>query len=191
MFSQKPNKKMRPFASIAFNVFVSAMSGICITAVLQRLNHMFFYNVFIGSIFSGVVSFFLFKITKRKYYIEGIVRPYAIIISVLVSFSFLSTIPLTIDRSYSVWLLKHVAEAEYAGKIIGRETLIGDSTDFFSAENGQLNRRIDEQVRIGNLQMVGVGTIQLSTKGLLFAKINNLIGIIFGLEPRYSRLKTE
>ena len=182
---------MRPFASIAFNVFVSAMSGICITAVLQRLNHVFFYNVFIGSIFSGVVSFFLFKITKRKYYIEGIVRPYAIIISVLVSFSFLSTIPLTIDRSYSVWLLKHVAEAEYAGKIIGRETLVGDSTDFFSAENGQLDRRIDEQVRIGNLQMVGVSTIQLSSKGLLFAKINNLIGIIFGLEPRYSRLKTE
>ena len=191
MFSPKRNNATWPMASITFNIFLSALLGISLSAVLQRFNHIFFYNVFIGSFFSGAVSFFLVKVTKRKYYIEIRTRPYIIVISVLLSFSFLSTVPLTIDRSYSVWLLKHIAEAQYAGTVIDRETLIGDSTDFFSAENGQLNRRIDEQVKIGNLEILDEDTIKASSKGLLLAEINNLVGIIFALEPKYSKLKTE
>jgi hypothetical protein len=191
MFFPKRSNSTFPITSITFNVCVSALLGISLSAVLQRFNNIFFYNVFIGSIFSGTVSFYLAKMTKRKYYIEIITRAYIIIISVLLSFSFLSTVPLTIDRSYSVWLLKHVTEAQYAGTVIDRETLIEDSIDFFSAENGQLNRRIDEQVRIGNLEILDTETIQASSKGMLLAEINNLVGIIFGLEPKYSQLKTE
>jgi hypothetical protein len=189
MFSPMSNKPLRLFASVMINVIASAIVGIAFAAMFQRLNGMFFYNVFIGTILSGAASFLFFKLATKKAYAENFVRPYAVIISALLCFSFLSTIPLTIDRSYSVWLLKYAAEAEFQKKTINKEVLIRESTDFFRPSNGQLDRRIDEQIRIGNFKIGKDDVIKLSNKGLLSAKLNNLIGIIFGLEPKYSRLK--
>jgi hypothetical protein len=190
MFFLKPRKSNSSFTSIVFIIFIAVIAGVSTSAIFQRLNNIFFYNVFLGSIFSGVISFLLFRLTSRKNNVQNVIRPYAVIISTLISFSFLSTIPLTIDRSYSVWLLKNLTEAESLGKTINKEELIKQSIGFFSAENGQLNRRIEEQVKLGNLQIVDKGTIEVSMKGIALAKMHNLIGIIFGLEPKYSRLKT-
>jgi hypothetical protein len=100
----------------------------------------------------------------------------------------LTTIPLTIDRSYSVWLLKHVAESNAFGKKIDEVSLINDSVQFFSPSNGQLIRRIDEQKRIGNFRIGDGGRIEITKKGKLIAIFDNLIRIIFGLEPKYSKL---
>ena len=109
-------------------------------------------------------------------------------ISFLMTFSFLSTIPLTIDRSYSVWLLKNVADAESSNKDLSYMALIEKSETFFSQSNGQLTRRIREQERIGNIKVASSGTIELSQRGRFVVKLNELIGIVFGLDPRYSKL---
>jgi hypothetical protein len=184
------NVLVRSIRLIALNIIVSAFLGIIVAAISQRINDVFFYNVFVGAFFSGVTSFLIFKLKLRNFVFKNTFRPYAITISVLLSFSFLSTIPLTIDRSYSVWLLKHIAEEKSPEKLIDRETLVRDSANFFSAGNGQLIRRIDEQVMLGNLELEDAGSIKLSSKGLFIARVNHLVGIIFDLEPKYSRLKT-
>lgn len=184
------NKSFRLFTSVMLNVTVSTIVGMGFAAIFQRFNGIFFYNVFIGTLLSGLTSLFIFKLSLQKKCTENIIRPYAAIISALLCFSFLSTIPLTVDRSYSVWLLKYAAVAEQEKIIINKQVLIQESVNFFSVKNGQLDRRIEEQMRIGNLQIEAGGFIKLSDKGLLIAKLNNVIGIIFGLEPKYSSLKT-
>ena len=89
-----------------------------------------------------------------------------------------------------MWLLKHVAEAEMAGHIVDQTNLSADSVNFFSITNGQLSRRIDEQKQIGNFEETTQGVIKITHRGMILARLNNLIGIIFGLEPKYSRLET-
>jgi hypothetical protein len=190
MFFPKQNKSISSHSSSILIIFVSSILGIFSAAISQRFNNLFFYNVFVGSIFSGVISFFLFSLASKREYIHNIIRPYAIVLSILISFSFLSTIPLTIDRSYSVWLLKNLTEAESIGKIVNRDALVEQSSDFFSSENAQLDRRIDEQSRLGNLIILEKGIVKISSKGLFWARINNYIGIVFALEPKYSRLKS-
>jgi hypothetical protein len=107
------------------------------------------------------------------------------IIAGLFTFSFLSTIPLTIDRSYSVWLLKTVSQAEDRGDKLTETDLIEKSVDFFSEENGQLKRRILEQQKIGNIK--AGSEIQLTNKGKLITEINGIVGKIFRLDPKYSQ----
>jgi hypothetical protein len=186
----KQNKSVSPHSSSMMIMFVSSILGISSAAISQRFNNVFFFNVFVGTIFSGVISFFLFRLASKRDSTHKIIRPYAMIMSTLISFSFLSTIPLTVDRSYSVWLLKNLTEAESVGRIVNRGDLVKQSSDFFSVENGQLNRRINEQARLGNLLILEKGIVEISPKGLLLARIHNYIGIFFDLEPKYSRLRS-
>ena len=175
--------------SAVFNISVSSLVGISSTAIFQRFINMFFYSIFLGVFTSLISSLLLFRFTKGIFHVAKISRPYVLVVTVLLSFSFLSTLPLTIDRSYSVWLLKHLAEAEMAGVIIDKTNLSEDSVKFFSITNGQLSRRVDEQERIGNFEETTNGVIQITHKGMILARLNNLIGIVFGLEPKYSRLE--
>jgi hypothetical protein len=131
----------------------------------QRINNLFFYNVFIGSIGSGLFSLLLFKSTKKYLLIEKPFRPFLFVISVLLSFSFLSTIPLTIDRSYSVWILKYVSESSASNQNLSAKILTNESLKFFSESNGQLSRRIAEQERLGNIISGESGEIKITWKG--------------------------
>lgn len=173
---------------VIFNVVFSFCAGLIIAAVFQRINNLFFYNVFIGSIGSGFFSILLFKSTKKYLFIDKPIRPFLVVISALLSFSFLSTVPLTIDRSYSVWILKHAFESNASNQDLSVKTLTTESLNFFSESNGQLSRRIDEQVRLGNIISRESGEIKITWKGNILAQVNDLMGKIFGLEPKYSRL---
>jgi hypothetical protein len=179
---------MKVSTRIIFNVVFSCCAGFAIAAVFQRINNLFFYNVFIGSIGSGLFSLLLFKSRKKYLFIDKPIRPFIVVISVLLSFSFLCTIPLTIDRSYSVWILKHVSESNTSNQNLSLKILMSDSINFFSETNGQLIRRIDEQERLGNIISEESGEIKITWKGKILAQVNDLVGRIFGLEPKYSEL---
>jgi hypothetical protein len=179
---------MSKTSAVLPNIAISLLTGIFFAALCQRFNNMFFYNVFIGTFISGICSILIFRLSKNNLRLEKTFRPFVVIISILLTFIFLTTIPLTIDRSYSVWLLKHVAESNAFGKKIDEVSLINDSVQFFSPSNGQLIRRIDEQKRIGNFRIGDGGRIEITKKGKLIAIFDNLIRIIFGLEPKYSKL---
>lgn len=175
---------------IAFlNICVSTITGICIAGICQRINNFFFYNVFIGSISAGAMTIILFRLTATKFKIEKSTCIYLTTISVLMSYTFLFTIPLTVDRSYSVWMLKEVAQADAFGLGKEKKNLLEESSFFFDESNGQLSRRIDEQVRIGNLKIANSGEVEITTKGRLWAIFNKYVGIVFGLEPRYSLIE--
>jgi hypothetical protein len=175
--------------SKVLNVFLSTAIGLFSAGILQRTNNMFFYNVFIGAFLSMICSYILSKFTNGRFFVEKIFRPYLLSISALLSFALLSTIPLTVDRSYSVWLLKDLAVAQASREPLSRENLIDKSQDFFSPSNGQLERRIVEQEKIGNIRINSKGEIELTRKGLAIAKFNELVGLLFGLEPKYSKIE--
>jgi hypothetical protein len=182
------NGEIKLLFKCGFYITSSFFVGVIMAAALQRFNNIFFYNIFYGTLTSVLVSLFLLLKFKKKFFIEKNQWVFIVIISGLLTFSFLSTVPLTVDRSYSVWLLKHASELSVDNKQIPLTALTEDSIKFFAPENGQLDRRIQEQVRLGNLEKVEPGAVQITKKGKLIAKLNSFIGWIFSLQPKYSRL---
>lgn len=170
------------------NISISVLFGIFFAAACQRVNNLFFYNVFIGVCASGVISLAQFRFINKSLSVEKPFRLYVLLLSMLLCFSFLSTIPLTIDRSYSVWLIKNVAEANSSHKILSRQDLLAESITFFSPTGGQLDRRISEQIRIGNFTSASSSQIKITRKGWILAHFHHIIGILFDLDPKYSKL---
>jgi hypothetical protein len=60
-----------------------------------------------------------------------------------------------------------------------------DAYVFFAPEKGEIQRRIEEQIRLGNME-VNDGKIQLTSSGKRLAKINKLIRQFFALSPKYT-----
>ena len=176
------------YAHVSLIVFSSSLIGIFSAAAFQRFNGLFFYNLFLGSFASAVFCFLILTSLRFKVLLDGLHRVLMIVVSILISFSFLSTIPLTVDRSFSVWLLKTVEVTQKNNRIISSEELLERSVIFFGPNNGQLDRRLSEQGRLGNLRLERDGSVQLTEKGRFLAKFHSLIGAIFGLDPAYSRL---
>ena len=172
--------------SVSF--LTSVFLGLIASIVGQQINEFFFYNVFLGSIVSiAAMTILLWRFAPSSPTSRHLNTCLAIIAGLL-TFSFLSTIPLTIDRSYSVWLLKTVSQAEDKGEKLTETDLTEKSVNFFSEENGQLRRRILEQQKIGNIT---VGSeIKLTNKGKLVTELNGIVGKIFRLDPKYSQKRS-
>lgn len=181
---------MNKLKVIAFQIITPCTLGIMSAGIGQRLVDLFFYNVFVGTFVSVISSILIMRVFGSRLGLEKYARHYLLTISALLCFSFLSTIPLTIDRSYSVWLLKQVTESQSIGSRVWKAQLIEESTLFFSSQNGQLDRRIAEQVRIGNFKISNSEEVVITAKGKLIARINSVIGVIFGLDSNYSRLRS-
>jgi hypothetical protein len=174
-------------AVIAHIVF-SFLLGITSASIFQRFNNIFFYNVFFATFVTIIGASLQLRFSKKRFFVVKPIRSYLVVICGLLTFSFLATVPLTIDRSYSVWLLKHITEVSASNQKIPESVLIEDSVAFFAPENEQLNRRIHEQKRLGNLVAIEPGLIQITPKGKLLAQLNSWIGSLFGLDPKYSKL---
>ncbi len=97
---------------------------------------------------------------------------------------FLSLVPLTIDRSFSVWLLAQV-EAEPKGYVTLGE-LSKKSEIYFIGDGEEIERRYREQLRIGTLESLDNDKIALSSYGIMQVKLNRFIRIVFGLNPKYT-----
>jgi hypothetical protein len=104
----------------------------------------------------------------------------------LLAFSFLTTIPLNIDRSFSVWMIKNLYEGDRTYSISGIETL---TAEFFVPSSGEIKRRLIEQEELGNLTIGNKGEVTLTKKGEILARINSLIGQVFALSSKYSRIR--
>jgi hypothetical protein len=99
------------------------------------------------------------------------------------AFSFLSTIPLNVDRSFTVWTLNQMSMEKTP---ISEIRLIEKSTMFFDVSNGEISRRIYEQVRLKNIEKVS-GGVQLTRRGKLQVIFHRVIQEIFNLNSKYTK----
>ncbi|MBM0207205.1 hypothetical protein JNW90_32605 [Micromonospora sp. STR1s_5] len=114
------------------------------------------------------------------------VRPRDAVAAALVSLSlnvaFLVVIPVTIDRSISVFILGQMASAENAPQSADeiRRTFV----DGYVVEHHQIERRLDEQVLSGNLERTGAG-YRLSPQGLSFVRLAKTVAWLFDADSRF------
>lgn len=167
---------------------ISALLGIVSAAAFNRVLNFFLLSMVLATIFGAVI--FIFSSRRLVNGVQDVkVRNSLYMSSIAAVLStqlfFLSFIPLTVDRSFSVWLLARIGGAELKTETV--ETLEKDTKEFFLANSVEVNRRLDEQERLGNLDVYGGSRpISLTSRGKFQTLINRVVCDFFGLQKKYA-----
>ena len=99
-------------------------------------------------------------------------------------YSFLITIPTLLDRSISIFLLAELKSSPNQSDSLDHlnRSFIIDYVD----GSFQVEKRITEQISIGNLKMLENGNFQLTSRGRFVATINYWLAKLFTVDPRYT-----
>jgi hypothetical protein len=96
---------------------------------------------------------------------------------------FLVLLPVTVDRSISVYLLSTI-EREQAEGIDG-PALQRAFVDGYVVRMDAVGRRIDEQRTTGNVTVAPDGKIHLTSQGRRFMALSRTVARVFGTDPRF------
>jgi len=136
----------------------------------------------VSAILVPIALKFFGKVVNHKTSFE--VRFLTSISSTLSVSIFLILIPLQVDRSFSVWMLNTINQEKQ--QKINVELLKDAAADFFDPNSGEIRRRIDEQVKIGNLKITKNEEVKLSNRGSLFVRFHKDMARIFNLNKKYA-----
>lgn len=172
------------------NILIFLITPICVGLISARILHLFvpifFYVCFLSSIFTLTFSLLLARyaslLTKDSKNVAGNQSIFYSLTTALIIFSFLATVPLNLDRSFSVWMLNKTIESERAPSI---EELENKASQFFAPSGGEIKRRINEQILLGNLKVLQ-NQVELTDRGKITWRINRLISDFFGLNKKYT-----
>ena len=165
-----------------------SVSSILLAAVLNRVLHFFFLSMLISIMISFLACVIYFWLDWRKSEIKSEQGLHInILLAILIpisAFSFLSFIPINVDRSFTVITLSTINN-QYNTNLELEELQTKVST-FFRPENKEILRRIEEQVFVGNLELKE-GEVILTKRGRFQVFVNDVIAYIFDLNLKYVR----
>lgn len=95
---------------------------------------------------------------------------------------FLVLLPVTVDRSVTVYLLSRIEKQQRAG--IAASELERAFIDGYVIKMGAIDRRIDEQSVSGNIETDAKGKVRLTRQGRRFMDLSRLVARIFSTDPR-------
>lgn len=171
-------------------ITASVLVGLVTCAFVNRLINFFLFSMFFG-VAATLVFAFLFarkKISAAQTTNKEIESIYLALISGLLTYSFLFTVPMTIDRSFSVWSINQLYKSqETSEKQITRSSLSDSLSAFFDKDSDELQRRIREQITIGNFRIDRGEVISLTMSGLIVRQFIFATSVFFGLNEKYSR----
>jgi len=93
---------------------------------------------------------------------------------------FLVLLPVTVDRSVSIYLLSTVERRPMSPAELQRVFIDG-----YVVKMGAIDRRIDEQRKSGNITITPDGKVRLTRQGERFMTFSRLIARLFGTDPRF------
>ena len=173
--------------NLTLRLLLSTLVGIISAAVLNRLLPAFLVASALAAALAAVLALFLASSRlRRDKEVVGMsfINGFAALSALLVFFAtlFLLTFgPLNVDRSFSVWMLRNVAEQEQ----VPTASLKEQASDFFNPTSGEIERRVNEQLTLGNVSLED-GTIELTSRGRILVVTNELMARFFGLNPNYA-----
>lgn len=169
-------------------LYLLGLSTSLILAIIisNALDGLYINRVFLSTaasiILVPIALTYFGKITNHRTTLE--VRILVSISSTLSVLTFLILVPLQVDRSFSVWMLNKINEEKQ--QKIDVKTLKVSAADFFNPNSGEISRRINEQIKIGNLSLTKQDKVKLSNRGNLFVRFHKEIAKIFNLNRKYA-----
>jgi hypothetical protein len=139
----------------------------------------------IGFVF--VTLFLLMRLARKNEmidYVTSTVLGFSLLLGLLTFYAFLITVPTLLDRSISIYVIAEL-DADPDDRMSEVE-LNSYFLDNYVDGDYQMQKRITEQVAIGNLRKVGDAEVLLTSRGRLTASINRLLARAFNIDSRYT-----
>jgi hypothetical protein len=102
-----------------------------------------------------------------------------------ISVVFLVVLPVTVDRSVSVFLLSYLSDLPESRA--DEKTLTAALHEVYIDEYEAAHRRMKEQIEVGNIRELENGRFELTSRGEKFVALSRAISDFFALDPRYVR----
>ena len=173
---------------LAVRLMVVVLVGLALAALLSRVLPLFLYVCIVSAVVTGLLAWLL--LGRRFLGSTGIngagtslIRTLGALLTATFVLFLLSFGPLNIDRSFSVWMLRRVAQAEHPLTVTQTQQMAGA---FFGQGSDEIERRILEQERLGNLHVEN-DVVTLTTSGKRVVFLNEWLSRIFGLNPKYAQ----
>jgi hypothetical protein len=177
---------------LMFGFFLTA--NLIFATILIAILHQFINMFFLAAIIVSFIDFLLiFFVLAKRSPLSGkstasdlmFVRFLCSLLGASLVFTFFLTVPINVDRSFSIWMLGRIYNSQSEGASISITTLQEDSSNFFSSTSPELNRRITEQKNLNNIVEVG-DRVELTTSGRFIVITGRFLQRLFGLNPKYS-----
>jgi predicted PurR-regulated permease PerM len=154
--------------------------GLLTASMCQVFTSNFFYSSIIAFFVSFISHFCFTKVAKSRMQ-RAIVLQQGLLVSMSV-FLFLVLVPLNLDRSISVWLL-----AKQNNNVsMTNEDYQKNAIDFFRDSQYESNRRVNEQISLGNIERNEAGDLVITERGEILVKIFRFLSEVFNLNQKYT-----
>lgn len=142
---------------------------------------LMYRGLLIGGLAAVVHMLLLLGLRRIVPFIHDAIIVGAVSVAAAVNLIFLVVIPVTIDRSVTVYLLGQLARApEGLTESQLRNQLVNQYVD----EYGAVDRRMREQILSSNVIELN-GRFRLSAQGVQFIRFSRFVGGIFGADLRF------
>lgn len=157
--------------------FVSLLTGMVLLSLLMNIDifsgvRVFYYSTLYNAVISVIIVaciLFILKKIKFKYVNMTINLIFSSTLLVgMALFLFVTLAPLTIDRSYTIFMLSDMSEN--AQHTFTKEEVEDRFSDIYIYSYDSMEKRIEEQLSIGNIKESDKG-YQISEKGKRLVKI--------------------
>lgn len=140
-----------------------------------------FYRGIVLAICAGIATGLLALFTAHH---DGgpLVVP-AVALSLSLNLCVLVILPVTVDRSISVYLLSTIERHDRDG--INAADLQAAFLQGYVSDMGAINRRVIEQGQSGNIVVDRTGRIRLTPQGERFMLLSRFVAATFGTDPRF------
>jgi len=165
-------------SAIALALFVA-----CFKIGLLSGIHILFYR---GIVLTGLVSlavFLLGAVLAIRGVIPASLALAAAAVSASINLTVLIVLPVTIDRSVSVFLLGYMAH--HPREAFSASELETHFINGYLGKYHQMQRRMDEQELSGNVEQTEPARYRISPQGLQFIKTSRAIAWAFDTDPRF------
>lgn len=152
------------------------------TPILKEF--VFFYRgIALLSLATFLMAFFMFVFRKYRYGEIFIFRDVILSITILfcINLVFFTHVPVTADRSISVFLLGYMSN--HSDKFLNKEEITRIFIDKFLVRNDSLQKRFYEQVVSGNIQE-DRSSYHITEQGKLLMLFYNFISDVFVIDKK-------
>ena len=166
------------FLSISTQFFIF----IIMYLVVRNINPggIIFYQgiTLIGVLSTGYLIIYSYKGKSIEYLFNKVP---VVFTSAIISYSFLMTLPVVLDRSITLHFLSHLSSNSPSTV----SQLQKDFIENFVINSKAIEKRVDEQLVIGNIYIED-NNIYISNRGVLMHKIFDFFIKIFRINPTYN-----
>jgi hypothetical protein len=165
------------FAALGFAIYVLLFW----LGVGSSITILFYRGVVLGLIAALVTGLAAAWVGRRSD--DASLPVAAAAVSLSLNICFLVLLPVTVDRSVTVYLLSNIERHQETG--IAPNDLERAFIDGYVVGMGAIDRRINEQQKSGNIVVGKDGKVRLTNQGERFMKFSRLVARLFGTDPRF------